>query len=134
MSGTCPVEAGNVEVMRIAGGLHPNHIGSRYADYADANGRVGGSRQRIGIEKGFRIDTGAGIGEARDDFAARSAEVVGECVPLYAGSVELEESDSVAVGTPLEAIADVKFLLVDPVGRAVDDVFGTVAGELADFS
>ncbi len=112
-----PIDQGDVDVVRVAGGLHPDDRPARRRHDAHADGRV-------------RL---AGLGMLeRDRPRIELVRVVDHRENRHAVGVELPEGDEAAVGAPAEAVADPELLLVDPVGRPVDDVIRAVRGQRAD--
>ena len=131
--GVGPAHTRDVEIRWIAGGLHPGNFSARGFDGADADRGIGRSRERVRVTKRLRIRQVARIRNCSDDFAARITKIVDQRVGTHGRSVELPESDALAVRTPLETVTNVEFFFVDPVGSAVDDSVRAVAGQLRDF-
>ena len=102
-----PVHSRDVEVTRRARRLHPRRGPSGRGSDADANRGILRARLRV-----------RNMGDRRVERIG----VVDEREPLHAGLVELPEGNRASVRAPAEPVADAELLLVDPVGRAVDDV------------
>ena len=111
-----PVHAGDIDVARVAGRLHPAGVTARGAHHSDAHGGVGLAGLGVGILRDHRI---------------QRVGVIDEGELGHAALVELEVSDLLAVGTPGEALSQAEFLFVDPVGGAVDDGRRSIGGKLA---
>ena len=107
-----PVHPRDVEVARLAGRAHPGRPAAGRGHDPDADRGVG----RAGL----------GIRELRH-LRIERVGVVDQREALDAGGVELPVGDGAAVRAPAVAVADAEFLLVDPVGGAVDDVAAAIA-------
>ncbi len=112
-----PLEPRDVGVARVPGRFHPDRSAARDRDDADADIRV-------------RL-AGHGVLEA-DELRVERVRVVDHGEDRDAARVEVPEGDGPAVRAPAETVADVKLLLVDPVGGAVDRLLAAVEGQLAD--
>ena len=105
-SGGRPLQVRQVVLARIAGNIEPAHGAARRGDYTQACGGI------------FFADLG--IGE-RGDLRIEGRGVVDEVKFADTAGIELPESDGPAVGAPAIRVAEAEFLLVDPVGGAVDE-------------
>src|SRR5215469_9746153 len=115
MTGVRPTHFRDVSVVRVALGLHPNHLPASSICHANANGGVLHSRLRVWIFQHLWIRPCVWIWNSRDDFAARRAKVVNQAVHWQTRDIELPEGNGLAIGTPEKTVAEVELLLIHPV-------------------
>ena len=112
-----PRQAGDVVLAWIAGHLHPRGGAAVGIDHTDAHRAVARPCLRVRNARERRVQRIGGVDQRER---------------LDAGAVELPVGDGAAVRTPAERIADAEFLLVHPIGRAVDRRLAAVSGQPRD--
>ena len=114
-----PLEVVDVMLARIARGLHPANVATGGVHHADAAGRVEFARLGVGDALNVRVQA---VGVVHQGHFAD------------AFGVQLPEGDGLAIRAPSEAVLHGELLFVDPIERAVDEVFVGRVGEGGDLA
>ena len=114
-----PLEVVDVMLARIARGLHPANVATGGVHHADAAGRVEFARLGVGDALNVRVQA---VGVVHQGHFAD------------AFGVQLPEGNGLAIRAPSEAVLHGELLFVDPIERAVDEVFVGRVGEGGDLA